>query len=107
MFLLQSSGASGYGMTQLFFMLAVFAVLYFFFLRPQVKKQREQEKFVTDIKTGSIVVTGSGIIGKISKIEKNHVTIITDNKTYLQMVHSAISKELTEQYVKAKNKQES
>lgn len=102
MIFLQSS--SNPGMVNLFFFLAIFAVMYFFFLRPQVKKQKAQDQFVSEIKSGSTIVTSSGIIGKISKIEKNHITIITDNKTNLQILHSAISKELTENYFKAKEK---
>ncbi len=95
--------AAGGSPVSLFFFLAIFAVMYFFFLRPQVKKQKAQDQFVSEIKGGNTIVTSSGIIGKISKVEKNSITIITDNKTHLQVLHSAISKELTENYLKAKN----
>ncbi len=101
MIYLQTS--AGAGTFNLVFFLAIFAVMYFFFLRPQVKKQKAQDQFVNEIKGGNTIVTSSGIIGKISKVEKNSITIITDNKTHLQVLHSAISKELTEKYLKAKN----
>ena len=104
MFYLQASGG-GSGMTSLVFFLSIFLIMYFFFLRPQVKKQKEQNSFSDDLKKGDEVVTGSGIIGKISKIENGIVHLQIDQKTFLKVVKGAISKEMTEMFRKGNSEE--
>lgn len=76
------------------------AVVFFFFLRPQAKKQKAQEKFVVEMKKGDQVVTTSGIIGKISKIDTHSVSLQLDQKTFVNVVPNAISMEMSEDYRK-------
>ncbi len=94
-FILLQAGNGG-GMMNIFFMVAIFAVFYFFLIRPQAKKQKEQNKFVEQLEKGREVITASGIVGKINKIEGNFVTLQVDTKTFLRVAKSAISKEMTE-----------
>ncbi|KXK20573.1 MAG: preprotein translocase subunit YajC [Saprospiraceae bacterium] len=77
-------------------LLGMVAVMYFFMLRPQIKKQKEQQKFGEALAKGNDVVTSSGIIGRISKIEGNIVTLQVDPKTYIKVTKGSVSKELTE-----------
>lgn len=77
-------------------LILIIAVFYFFIIRPQQKKQKEQSKFVTSLEKGMQVVTASGMIGKINKIEDNIVTLQVDSKTFIQITKSSISKEMTE-----------
>ncbi len=91
--LLQSGGG---GAINIIFMVAIFAVFYFFLIRPQAKKQKEQNKFVEQLEKGNEVITASGIVGKINKIEGNFITLQVDTKTFLKVAKSAISKEMTE-----------
>lgn len=94
MFILQASGfAAG---SQLFIFAAIFLVFYLFFIRPQSKKQKEQNKFITAVEKGDEIVTNSGLIGKVNKIEENVVTIQVDQKTFIRVLKSSISKELTD-----------
>ena len=71
-------------------------VMYFFMLRPQIKKQKEQTKFSESLAKGLDVVTASGIIGRINKIDNNIVTLQIDPKTYIKVTKGSISKELTQ-----------
>lgn len=80
----------------LLFFATVFVIMYFFFIRPQVKKQKQQNSFVQEMAKGDEVVTGSGIIGKIAKIEGNIVHLQIDQKTFIKVLKGAISKEMTE-----------
>lgn len=80
----------------IFFMVAIFGVFYFFMIRPQAKKQKEQNKFVEQLEKGNEVITASGIVGKINKIEGNFVTLQVDTKTFLKVTKNAISKEMTD-----------
>ena len=70
-FILQNS-SGGLG---LIFPLLMLGVFYFFFMRPQMKKQKEQGAFANELKKGDEVVTASGIIGQLNKIEDNIVTL--------------------------------
>ncbi len=79
------------------FLLLFFAIVYFFMIRPQVKKQKEQSQFVDDIEKGDEVVTTSGIYGRVNKIDGNVVTLQVDTKTFIRFAKGAISKEMTEQ----------
>lgn len=94
-FILQSAGGSALSWVFPALMLAFF---YFFFIRPQMKKQKDQVAFSTGLKKGDEVVTSSGIIGQINKIEDNVVTLELDSKTYIRVVAAAVSKEMTDQY---------
>lgn len=78
-------------------------VIWFFFLRPTAKKQKLQNKFVEEIQKGDEVVTNSGIIGKINKIDGAVVTLQVDTKTFIRVTKGSISRELTESVKKAEN----
>ncbi|HHM21752.1 MAG TPA: preprotein translocase subunit YajC [Bacteroidetes bacterium] len=82
--------------TSLFPLLLIFVVFWFFILRPQMKKQKEQGRFVNQLAKGQEVVTSSGIIGRINRIDGEIVYLEIANKTIVKVVRSAISKEMTE-----------
>ena len=84
-------------MINLVFLGAMFLIFWLFLIRPQTKKQKEQRVFMDNIEKGQDVVTASGILGRINKIEDQIVTLEVGNKTYIKVVKSAISKEMTEQ----------
>jgi len=88
-------------MNNLLFMSLIFIVIYFFFIRPQTKRQKEQLSFVDEMQKGDQIVTTSGMLGKITKIDDaGIVTLEVSPKTYIQVTKSAISKELTEETYK-------
>ena len=74
----------------------IIIVFYVFFIRPQSNKQKEQVLFTDNIEKGDNVVTASGILGKINKIEGNIVTLEVGVKVYIRVTRNAISKEMTE-----------
>lgn len=95
--------AGNAGIIQMVFFGAIIAVFWFFILRPQAKKQKEQGQFSDTLERGQEVVTASGILGRINKVEGDIVTLEVGTKTYIRVTKSAVSKELTEQlYGKAK-----
>lgn len=95
--LLQAGGPQG-GNPNIGFLFIglMFLVFYFFMIRPQAKKQKAQDNFINNIQKGDEIVMTSGVIGKINKIEENVITLEVGNKTYLRVLKTAISKELTE-----------
>lgn len=96
-------GNSGAGMINLVFMAVLFSLFYFFFIRPQAKKQKEQIAFMNAIQKGDEVVTSSGIIGQVNKIEDNIISLRVDEKTYVRVLNSSVSKEMTDAYRKSIN----
>lgn len=95
--------AESAGMINLVFIALMFGVLYFFFFRPQMKKQKEQTSFMDTLEKGAEVVTASGIIGKISRIDGNVVQLQVDTKSFIRVTKNAISKEMTEAFAKGDN----
>ncbi|MEY2905359.1 MAG: hypothetical protein RJA52_1375 [Bacteroidota bacterium] len=86
------------------FLGAMFLIFWLFFIRPQSKRQKEQKKFVDSLEKGQDVVTSSGIIGKISIIENEIITLGIADKVYIKVTKGSISKEMTEAVYAAENK---
>lgn len=87
--------AQGNDISQFIFIGAIIAVFYLFIMRPQMKKQKEQREFTSTIKKGDEIVTSSGIVGKINKIEGKYM-IIESSKSFIKVLSSSVSKEMTE-----------
>ena len=68
-FLAAQAGGNSGGMSMLIMMVALFAIMWFFMIRPQQKKQKEIQKFQNALQEGTKVVTGGGIYGEVKKID--------------------------------------
>ena len=70
-FILAAQAAQGGGGTMSFvlMMVAIFAIMYFFMIRPQQKRQKEIQNFQNTLTEGAQVVTGGGIYGTVKKID--------------------------------------
>ncbi len=73
----------------------VFLIMYFTMIRPQVKKQKEQNKFRNEIKAGTKIVTIGGIHGKVTDVKETTVIIDTGNGNKLKVERQAISMDST------------
>lgn len=80
-------------MLGMLFPLLIIAVFYFFLIRPQVKRQKDVQKFQENLREGMEVVTNAGIIGRITKIDGPVVRIMVDEKTFMRVVKSSIQGE--------------
>ncbi len=85
--------AGGGGLLGMLFPFLIIIVIYFFLFRPQIKKQKEVQKFQENLKEGMEVVTNAGIIGRITKIDGPIVRIMVDEKTFMRVVKSSIQGE--------------
>jgi len=66
---LAAQAQQGGGYSMLIMMVAIFAIMWFFMIRPQQKKQKEIRNFQNSLQEGSHVVTGGGIYGTVKKID--------------------------------------
>jgi preprotein translocase subunit YajC len=96
MLLLQAVGGQSAQILNLLFIGSFILIFWLFMIRPQAKKAKEQKSFSDSLSKGDEVITGSGILGRITKIEGDVITIEVATKSYLRVIRSAISKELTE-----------
>jgi preprotein translocase subunit YajC len=72
-------------------LLAMFAVMYFILIRPQQKKQKEQDAWLKSLKKGDEVVTTGGVIGRISGLTDNTVTLEVQEKVRIKVLRSSVS----------------
>lgn len=91
--LLQAAPAQqGSGWSMIIMLVAMFAIMYFFMIRPQQKQRKEIQKFQNELTEGTSVVTGGGIYGTVQKIDLAKGTVdvkiardvvITVDKSYV------------------------
>lgn len=72
----------------------MFVVIYFFMIRPQQKRAKQEKEFENTLKVGDKIVTKSGIHGKVSELAETTVVIET-MAGKLKMERSSISMEMS------------
>ncbi len=98
--LLQAPPQGG-GMMSLLFMVGMIAVMYFFMIRPQAKRAKEQKKFSESIAAGEKIVTSAGIHGSIMRTnEDGTLQLEVSRGTFITIDRSAVSMEMTQAYRK-------
>ncbi len=68
-FLAAQAAQGGGSMSFIIMMVAIFAIMYFFMIRPQQKRQKEIQNFQNSLAEGTEVITGGGIYGIVKKID--------------------------------------
>lgn len=77
-------------------LILIFAVAYFFMIRPQMKRQKDEKKFASELKKGDKVITKSGLHGKIVEMnDKDFSCVIETMAGRLKFDRSAISMEMS------------
>jgi preprotein translocase subunit YajC len=77
-------------------MILIFVVAYFFMIRPQMKRQKDEKKFAAALKKGDKIITKSGLHGKIVDMnDKDFSCIIETMAGRLKFDRSAISMEMS------------
>ncbi len=94
-FLLQQteSPQGGAWIQQLVLFGGIALVFYFFMIRPQQKKQKDQKNFISEIKKGDAIVTVGGVHGKVFSVADETVVVEVDKSTKLTIEKSSISLE--------------
>ncbi len=77
-------------------MILIFVVAYFFMIRPQMKRQKDERKFASELKRGDRVITKSGLHGKVVDLyDKDDSCVIETMAGKLKFDRSAISMEMS------------
>ena len=90
MFLLQAPAQQGSSWSGLVMIVLIFVIFWLFFIRPQNKRAKEQQKFRESLQKGDKVVTIGGIHGKVEEVKENTVLVSVDHNTKIEFEKSAI-----------------
>lgn len=94
----QAAGAppQGGGMFQILLLVGMFAAMYFLLIRPQKKRQKEHQQLVEGISKGDEVVMSSGILGKVTDVGGEYLTLEVGENVKLKFqkfaVHAVLPK---------------
>ena len=96
--LLMAGGQSGQGQTStfglLFPLILIFVIMYFFMIRPQVKRQKQHQAMIQSLGKGDKIVTSGGIYGKIVDVKSESFVVQIAEKIKIEVLKTAIAKKL-------------
>ena len=69
----------------------IFIIMYFLLFRPQMRRQKEQARLVSTLKTGDRIVTASGIHGLITNVKETTVIVRVADNVKIEMEKSAVT----------------
>ena len=85
----------------LIMMIGLFAVFYFFLIRPQMKRQKEQKQMIDALQKGDEVVVAGGLIGRITKLTDQYATIEIAPNTEIVVQKAAVQSALPKGTIKS------
>ena len=91
----ETSWFSQYGM--ILFLVAIFALFYFVMIRPQRKRQKEQQAMTQGLQKGDRVITAGGIYGTIDSLSEDSVVIKVEGGTILRVARGSVAVRREEQ----------
>ncbi|MFN3920858.1 MAG: preprotein translocase subunit YajC [Caldimicrobium sp.] len=72
-------------------LILIFVIFYFLLIRPQQKRMKEHQKFLSELKPGQKVFTTGGVVGRIAKIEGDIVWLEVDKDTQIPVIKGYIA----------------
>ena len=95
-FLTESTATSGNTLTMLLPMVAIFGLMYFFTIRPQKKRQKEEQEMRNAVEVGDEITTIGGICGKVVIVKEQHLIIETGaDRNRMQITRWAVQQNNT------------
>ena len=71
----QAGGDAGGGLFSLLPLVVIFILFYFLLIRPQQKRAKQHKEMVTALKKGEEIVTNGGLLGKVTDLDDNFITL--------------------------------
>lgn len=91
------------GMEGMLFPLGILVFFYFFFIRPQSKRSKEQKQMLSALDRGTEVVTSGGILGKVVELDDNFVKLEVSDNNFIQVQRHQIANMMPKGTYKALN----
>jgi preprotein translocase subunit YajC len=86
-----STSGGGFDWTLIVFIVVIFGLMYLLMIRPQRKRQKEQQKLMEELKRGDDVLTTSGIYGKIESVEETSFVLKLESGATMRVVKGAVA----------------
>jgi preprotein translocase subunit YajC len=90
----QAAGGSGGGidviLIQLMPLIAIVAIMYFLVIRPQQARMKAHQTMVENLRRGDHIVTSSGILGKIVKVDEGELTVEVADNVRIRILRQAV-----------------
>ena len=94
-FLTETAPAGG-NMSMILMMVGIFALMYFFTIRPQKKRQKEEQEMRNAVEVGDEITTIGGICGKVAIVKEQHLIIETGaDRNRMQITRWAVQQNNT------------
>jgi preprotein translocase subunit YajC len=93
--------AGGSGLISILPMVLIFVVFYFLLIRPQQKKAKEHRQMVAAVVKGDEVVTNGGVLGKVTDVDDNFVSVEIASGVNVKVQRAAISQLMPKGTVKS------
>ena len=100
-----AAGQSPDVMSQLIFFVCIFVIFYFLLIRPQQKRAKEHRNLVAALGKGDEVVTNGGLLGKVTEVGEEYLTVELADNVQVKMQKNAIATVLPKGSIKAANKE--
>ena len=97
----QATGGGDPGFIGFLPIILMFALLYFLMIRPQMKRAKEQKAMIQALQKGDEVVAAGGLIGRITKINDQYVTLEIAPNTEVVLQRSAVQVPLPKGTIKS------
>jgi preprotein translocase subunit YajC len=98
---LDALGATGGFLGQYGFLILMFVAMYFLMIRPQQKRAKEQKAMMEALAKGDEVVTAGGVLGRISKISDQYITLEISSGAELLVQKNSVTMVLPKGTIKA------
>lgn len=85
-----AGGAQGGGIESMLLIVLMFGVLYFLMIRPQMKRAKEQRAMVDALQKGDEIIGAGGVLGRITKLNENYVSLEIAQGVEIQMQRGAV-----------------
>jgi preprotein translocase subunit YajC len=85
-----AGGAQGGGIESMLLIVVMFGVLYFLMIRPQMKRAKEHKAMIEALQKGDEVVSAGGILGRITKINENYVSLEVAQGVEMQLQRGSV-----------------
>ena len=86
-----AAGQQGGGLSMWIMLILIFVVMWLFMIMPQRKQQKKMEEFRKSLKKGDKVVTGGGLIGRVTKVTDTEVEVELGQGVKVRAVKSTLS----------------
>lgn len=70
--------------------IGLIVLFYFFLIRPQSKRQKEHREMVASVQKGEEIVTTGGLLGKITNVGENFITLEISKDVYIHIQKNSI-----------------